>query len=339
MTVTIKQIAEEVGVSIATVSNVINNKTNKVSADKIKVINDVIKKYNYVPNMNARGLVQSSSRLVGVLYYSDNNNFHFSDPFVAEFLEGVSRVAKELSFFTLIHNVTSVNDVETLQSNWNFDCFIAVGMSESFYKKIKNKVIKPIVFIDTYVSEINRKNKIEHVFINSEDFKVGYDAAKYCIDKGHKSIAFLSYSFDFEGNGVIQQRLKGFKKAMVESGIEVKYDDLFTDDQFEELSVNLSQYTCIVSTADYLAIEAISYLKKKKLFDSEKLSIIGIDDITFAKFHEPALTTIRLNQVHKGIVAGETVSKILSKTADCQIEKQIYLPGELIQRDSVKHKK
>ncbi|NLM66984.1 MAG: LacI family transcriptional regulator, partial [Enterococcus sp.] len=63
--ITIKEIAEEAGVSMTTVSNVLNKKTHRVSEETIQLVEEIIKKYNYIPNMNARSLVNSSSRLIG----------------------------------------------------------------------------------------------------------------------------------------------------------------------------------------------------------------------------------------------------------------------------------
>lgn len=83
---------------MTTVSNVINKKAHRVSQDKIEMIEGIIKKYNYSPNMNARALVKSSSRLIGVLYFSDQKNLDFADPFVTEVLDGIQRVTKEHSF-------------------------------------------------------------------------------------------------------------------------------------------------------------------------------------------------------------------------------------------------
>ena len=122
--ITIKQIAEEAGVSMTTVSNVLNKKTHRVSEEKIQLIEEIIEKHHYIPNMNARSLVNSSSKLIGLLYYSKENDFIFSDPFTSELLAGIEKESKRNGYFVLVHNVTSINDILTLQKNWNFDeCF------------------------------------------------------------------------------------------------------------------------------------------------------------------------------------------------------------------------
>ena len=81
--VTIKDIAQAVGVSATTVSNVINGKSGRVSADTIEKINQTIDESGYVPNMSARSLVSSSSKVIGFINHvvTDKNSNFMEDPF------------------------------------------------------------------------------------------------------------------------------------------------------------------------------------------------------------------------------------------------------------------
>lgn len=338
MKITIKQIAEESGVSVTTVSNVINKKAHRVSADKIKLIESIMKKYNYTPNMNARSLVKSSSRLIGLLYYSENERINFADPFVTEILEGIEKKAKEYGYFTLIHNITSVEDVEAVQMNWKFEGFIAVGVSESFFAAIDHKIQAPVIFIDTHLSEETKQevktSKWERCFIHTDDKKVGYQATDYLANCGHEQIGFLSYPFKIDATGVIHSRFEGYKQALAEHGLQ--YDDRlsFTSFEFEKIVTQLDKITALVVTADFLAVEFIHYLKENHCYDPKHISIIGFDDIRYAKLMDPPLTTIRLDQVRKGELA---VDVLASRTTnkETEQEKNFILPGELIERESV----
>lgn len=339
MKITIKQIAQEAGVSVTTVSNVINKKAHRVSKDKIELIESIIQKYNYTPNMNARALVQSSSRLIGLLYYSENEHFRFSDPFVTEVLEGIERCAKERGYFTLIHNVTSVADIQSVQRNWKFEGFIAVGVSEEFFEEIDAKIDAPIVFIDTHLSslryaELNQPDR--RMFINTDDYQAGLTATSFLIGKGHEDIAFLTYPFQPDRTGVIQSRFKGYKEALKIAQIDYDGTLVFTNEK-EDLPIiaaNLDRFTAIVVTADFLAVELIHYLKEKNLYDQKQTSIISFDDIRYARLNDPPLTTIRLDQVSKGELAMITLSNILEKK-EYEADQLKILMGELVVRKSV----
>lgn len=337
MRVTIKQIAKEAGVSITTVSNVINKKAHRVSKDKIELIEEIIKKYNYTPNMNARALVQSSSKLIGLLYYSDKVDVDFSDPFVTEVLEGIERKAKEAGMFTLIHNVTSVEDVEAVQRNWKFEGFIAVGVSPQFYSEINKIIQSPIVFVDTHLAK-KQEYLVEHshdrVFINSDDFEAGTIATNFLIENGHEKFAFLTYPFDEDTTGVIEQRYQGFKKALKDHKLGFERKHLFRRGEFDKMAKYLHEFTAVVVTADFLAASFIHFLKKQGLYDREKISIIGFDDIRYAEINDPPLTTIRLDHVKKGEMALIKLIAIIDKS-DQEVQPLYLLSGELIVRQSV----
>jgi len=238
--ITIKQIAKEAGVSVTTVSNVINNKTHRVSEDKKRLIETIIKKYDYIPNMNARALVQSSSRLIGLLYHSNQGSINFSDPFVAEVLEGIEHLAKATGYFTLIHEITSVQDIEIIKKNWRFEGFIIVGVFEQFFEEINSKIQEPIVFIDTHLPK-ERYEEVQpftnRVFINTDDYLAGYTVTHYLITKEHKKIAFLAYPFEINQASVVQQRFKGYVQALKEQKLTVNEGAIYTNDGLNQLAM------------------------------------------------------------------------------------------------------
>lgn len=319
---------------MTTVSNVIKKRTDRVSKEKTELIEGIVKKYNYSPNMNARSLVNSSSNLIGLLYHSVD----FSDPFVSELLEGIEERAKELGYFILVYNIESIEDVVAVQQNWKFEGFIVVGVLEKLFDPIQNKIPEdvPVVFVDTHLSE-DLKAKVETLserfFIASADEKSGYDAAKFLLEQGHKQIGFLSFKFNECENGVINERFQGFKRAINEFGHRFNERLVFNEQEFDRVANNKDSFTALVVSADFLAVKLIHYLRQRELYDKEKLSIVGFDDVSYAKYLEPPLTTIRLNQKNKGTKAIELLSEAIQNQP---IEKFILLPGELVVRESVK---
>lgn len=333
MRVTIKKIAEEAGVSVTTVSNVINNKAHRVSKDKKELIQSIIKKYNYSPNMNARALVKSSSRLIGLLYFSEKPKLDFSDPFVTEVLEGIERVAKERGFFILVHSVSSFEDIEEVQKNWKFEGFIAVGFSQQLFKEANEIVQGPIVFLDTHLeATLNKtiKSYPNRYFINTNDFQAAYDATSYLLNRGLTSIAFLSYAFDENQTSVIQQRYLGYKAALAQNNQGINEQLVFTDEEQVDMLKKIDNYQGVLVTADYLALKFIHFLKQHGAYDKQALSIIGFDDIAYSELNDPPLSTVRLDQISKGEKAMQMIVDISEKQ---EIVKQVtLLEGELILR-------
>lgn len=340
MKITIKKIAEEAGVSMTTVSNVINNKAHRVSQEKKDLINSIIEKYDYSPNMNARALVQSSSHLIGLLYFSKRPRLDFTDPFVAEVLEGIERVAKATGFFTLIHNVTSQQDIEDIQKNWKFDGLIAVGFNQSLFESINKSIQVPIVFIDTHLDEriySNLQDYPNRYFLNTDDYQAAYKATDYLIKNGHQKIAFLSYDFEINATSVIQQRYIGYLSALKANHLTDSEHLIFTDSDFTKMLNTIDQYTAVIVTADFLAMQFIYYLKKNQAFYENEISVIGFDDIKYSALNDPPLTTIKLDQLEKGHKAMELLVEIVENGPK---ESMITnLDSELVIRKTVKNLK
>ncbi|MGX7263416.1 substrate-binding domain-containing protein [Enterococcus crotali] len=340
MKITIKKIAEEAGVSVTTVSNVINNKAHRVSDTKKELIQSIIKKYNYSPNMNARALVQSSSRLIGLLYFSDKPKLDFSDPFVTEVLEGIERIAKENGFFILVHSVNSMEDIEEVQKNWKFEGFIAVGFTQQLFEQADKIIQSPIVFLDTHLEEqmyTKIKNYPNRYFINTNDFQAGFDATSYLLSRGIEKIAFLSYGFDENQTSVIQQRYLGYKAALNQQNIDIEEQLIYTDEEQSDMLEAIDAYQGVIVTADFLALTFIHFLKQHQAYSEEKLSIIGFDDIAYAALNDPPLSTVRLDQISKGEKAMQLLVDISIKEEDAsKIDQLNELQGKLVIRKTTR---
>lgn len=334
MSVTTKQIAEEAGVSMTTVTNVLNNRTQRVSKKTQEKVQAVIDKYQYIPNMNARSLASSKSGLIGLLYFSENKHIDFSDPFVAEILQGIENITRENDYFVLVHNILDVSEIRQIQKYWKFEGFLIVGASSKSVIGISEVVNKktPIVFIDSHFTvneEVNATNN--RYFVATDDFLAGQIATNHLIENGHKQIAFISYPYSEEYPNVIYYRKKGFDKALNESGLSNK-NNCFVSTDIDSLTEKLVQYTGIVASSDLLAMELIQKLKENKIEQKEKISIIGFDDLKYSQYIEPALTTIAIKNINKGETAA---IKLLNLLRGMDESGETLLDCQLVVRDSV----
>ncbi|MDR3242297.1 MAG: LacI family transcriptional regulator [Lactobacillaceae bacterium] len=332
--ITIKDIARESGFSIATVSYVINGVPNKAKESTKRKIEAVIAKYNYSPDMNARSMVNVSSNLLGILYYSPKSEVNFSDPFLSDLLTGIEVKVKGSNKFILVHGFSEIDDIKAIQNNWKFDGFVVIGAVSSIHDQIDRFLQGPVVFIDTYFNRAKEtaKAKYPRIYVNNHDSNLAYLATQRLLAAGHTKIAFFSPHIGLNENGVVYHRIKGIKKALAEEDLAFDDEIFFDETEVQQLVDQHSEYTAVLANSDLLAMTAIKELKIRNILGK---SIISFDNSFFATGLEPALTTVELNQKEKGeaaiqaLIDAEHVKQVPTKRI-------ITISGKLIERDSVK---
>ena len=209
--VTIKDVAKKAGVSISTVSRVINDSKPVTDEVKQKVL-DVIKETGYVPNPLARSLVTKKSQLIGVIVPE------VSDSFVSELVNGIEEVAKMYDYDILLANTYSDKEQELKSLNLlrakQVEGIVMMSwkVDEEHLEYIQNCRMPAV-----YVSKTARNYDVYSVSISNTD--ATYDMTKYLIDKGHKNISFIMTS---EDDTVLEaERYLGFEKAMNDNKIEI----------------------------------------------------------------------------------------------------------------------
>lgn len=332
--ITIKDIAKEANVTPTTVSNVINGNHSKVSQKTIHKVKAIINKYNYTPNMNARSLVSNSSRIIGVIIPQpgeDKIKF-LQNPFNAEILSGIEQMIKENNYYLMIRSVKNYSEITELLKNWAVDGIIILGLSQDESLKLLESSDIPVVFIDSYIDNESVKN------IGLQDELGGFLAASHLIEKGHRDIGFITY--EFKEYSVIDERLKGYEKALAKHDIPVNNDNILkvgvpiasselTQKKLLDLSGRVSALFC---TADWLAIEVINFLGQHGVKFPDDLSIVGFDNLYISSIITPKLTTINQDIFKKGVLATELlIGSIEGKPAP---ENKILLPVSLIERES-----
>lgn len=329
--ITIKEIAKEAGVSIATVSNVINQKPNKVSENTKRKIKEIMEKHNYAPNMNARSLVSSRSKMIGMLYYSIKEEINFSDPFISELMTGIELEAKKQGNFIMFHGFNNMDDIDMLQSNWKFDGFIVVGAFQSYISELIEKINEPIIFIDSYYHEKEIRENI--YFVNNDDRQLTFEAVNLMIEEGHKEIAFFGPSFSMEEDGVVPQRVLGYKKALENNNLVYNERLIFDENSIKNLVDANQDYSAVLINSDFLAAQ-YWHMKKKKSFDFK--STISFDNNVFSTLLSPSLSTVDLKQKEKGQISVQLINEVMNKE---QIEREahITIDGSLINRESFKN--
>lgn len=333
--VTIRDIAQVTGVSATTVSNVIHGKAGRVSAETIQNINNAIKQLGYVPNMSARSLVSSSSKVIGFVNHvitRENANF-MDDPFHSAAIGAIESALRENGYYLMLRTVETSEELATFIQNWNMEGLFFTGIfKDKFFDSLAGLHI-PVVLIDSYV------RMPEFCNVGLEDFTGSYNATRHLIEKGHRRIGFASPNI--KDGGVLQERFLGYKSALAEASIPFDKKLVFQHEMdfasckaASDEIVKHSDLTGLVVSADIMAAGIMTGLKSHGVRIPEDISIVGFDDIAIAKLVSPALTTIRQDMNLKGRLAVDFMLQLLSgKPLETT---EITLPTRLIERDSVK---
>ncbi len=327
---TMKDIAEKAGVSIATVSRVLNN-TKPVSSELRKKVLDIVQKTGYKPNALARSLIKQRTGTIGVIIPDmDNETF-------ADLIKGIELITDKNDYVILVTNtrgeVKKELEMFNLFEEKRLDgiIFSGVALTEKHIEFFDKYEIPTVVVGQTF-------NKLDFPSVTIDNFQAAFDVTQYLINLGHKNIGMIRGPlYDMQAG---KERLMGYKTALRENEYPVnkKYitqGDFTISSGYEamgEIWRNELKPTAIFSASDKMAIGALNYCLDHGLDVPEDISIAGFDNMELATAVRPALTTIHQDQVEKGIKTAEILLDLIKKEEEESYN--IQLPYTLIERDS-----
>lgn len=337
--VSIKDIAHLAGVSPTTVSNVLHGRIDKMSADTLQKVREVIKEQNYVSNMGGRLLGNYGSKIIGVIMtYERRNEMNvIQSPFYSEILGALESEIRKKKYYMMFYTSGGVEESIQMALSWNVEGLIVLGCLPDDCKKLRDRLDKPIVFIDSYF--LDDPNAYDNVGLH--DFEGGYLMTKHLIRKGHKKIAFLADA-EFPV-GVDYERMMGYRKALEESGLEVNNNDYIPlHFKLEERARQMREfckeriwdYTALFFASDFYAMDAVNVFFTEGLKVPDDISVVGFDDNIFAVECRPKLTTIKQDISDKAFYAVNKMMDIINGKQE--EERNISLPVKLVVRESVK---
>ncbi|MDI3310353.1 MAG: LacI family DNA-binding transcriptional regulator [Thermoanaerobacterium sp.] len=322
---TIRDVAEKAGVTVTTVSRVLNNR-GYISEKTRKKVYEAMKELNYQPNELARSLYRRKSYLIGLLIPS------VSHPFFAELTNYIEYYAYQNNYKILLCN--SLQDVEKekgyidMLKRHQVDGII-IGSHTLKTEQYLN-VNLPIVAIDRYFSE-----KIPYVA--SDNYNGGVLATKLLIQKGCRKIAHISGPLIL--NTPANNRYKAFmdvvKEYNVENVVVETKINVFDIDEHRKLIFKLftdhPDIDGIFASGDFIAATIINASREIGKEVPKDLKVVGYDDISIAKMIVPPLTTIR-QPIEE--MAKKTIEIILDQIDGKEVSIENILPITLIERES-----
>ncbi|MFL0168610.1 MULTISPECIES: LacI family DNA-binding transcriptional regulator [Clostridium] len=309
--ITMKDIAEKVGVSKTTVSMVVNKKDSNISEETKNKIYSVIKETGYIPNNVARGLNTKKSGSIGMIIPD------ISNPFFSELSRAIEDVANKLGYNVILCNSDNNPDkekkyVELLISKLIDGIILIPGQeSESNANILKLNGI-PFVVMDRYIKGFEDYPGV--YFDNKQGIKCGIE---YLYSKGKRNIVFVSGPKKINVN---QERIDGYKEIMTKYGIYNKsliFESTFSlEGGIEVTNQIIDQCGCfdaIFYSNDIMAIGGIKTLKRREYRVPEDILIMGFDGITLSKMIEPELTTIQQPIYSMGQQASKLIIDIITE--------------------------
>ncbi|HEX6880111.1 MAG TPA: LacI family DNA-binding transcriptional regulator [Terriglobales bacterium] len=327
-TMSLKRLAEHLGLSPATVSIVINRTpmSDTIPEDTKRRINDAVRKFNYRPNILARSLRQQRTYSVGVLLPE------LSDGYSALVLSGIEDYLLQNKYVLLAAGHRHKDD-----------------LIHEYPKLFFDRAVEGLITIDTLydqdlpfpvvaVSGHNRREGVTNIELNHD--RASELAITHLLELGHRDIAFIkgqSFSSDTD------VRWESIRRMARKLGVPVRPEltsQLEGDSPSPEVGYAATQqllskgapFTAIFTFNDVSAIGAIRALHDAGLHVPHDVSIVGFDDIYGAAFHNPALTTIRQPLLKMGLLAAETLLQRISKSDNAPAN--IQVEPELVVRES-----
>lgn len=331
---TIKDIASECGVSLSTVSLVLNNNPRISEVTRLKVL-DSVKKHGYQPNQQARGLASKSSRIISVVV--PNLKHVFSDVYFGEIVSGIHEAASDAGYKIMLDVANEAfiqrREYLSLLESRRADgmLFIAASMQESYLKDFAGNDNHAFLMVNHYFPNV----EIPYLTV---DYKQSAElAADHLLSLGHRAIGLVAGTNTYTGVDFRDAfRARCLSHGLSEASVPWEDGGLLWNqeggyDAAQRLLARHPNLTALMCANDRMAIGAMRLLASRKIRIPEDMSIMGVDDIPNAAYTSPSLTTIRHDLFAIGRLAFERVLALFKREiASCHE----VLPAELVVRES-----
>ena len=330
MNVTIKDVAKAAGVSVATVSRVLNNSAT-VSAAATEQVNNAINELGYSPNFLGRNLRKCETNVILAIIPSTEQTFY------SDIIRGMQTAASDYGYDILLSTSNSTYSIEMRLLNMVFNRTVDAAILLGTQLDVKT------------LTELNQKHYIalccervegaDVLTVTVDDEGGAFTAVSNIIKNGHKKIGIVSTNVNALSSA---DRESGYRRALEENGIEFDeryiyrgtYDfqhGAMAFDYFKSLSEPPTAIFCI---SDILAVSVVKQALSEGYKIGEDISVCGFDNILLSGMYTPGITTIEQPCYDIGRAVVEELIKNIQN--EQKSNKQIKLPYKLVERESVK---
>lgn len=326
MRIRIRDIAEELGLSTATVSNVIHGKTSKVSDETMKRVQAALEQRQYIPSMAGILLAQNSSKIIGV-FVNDHEKYEghtLDDAFIASALNALSTEIEKSGQFMMVKKAKHPEEVLKFASMWNMEGLVMMGFCDQDYMYLRKHMRIPFVVYDGYCD-----NPQGIVNITIDNFGGGYQVGQLFREKGHTCAMCIS---DNE-TGVDQERIDGFRSGF-HGTVDVMIVPMHKAARREQYLSQIERFrrvSAIFAVSDYYAIDLMQFLGENGISVPKDAAVAGFDGTQMSELVFPALTTVRQDS---SLRAKTAMEKLRDLQENRETSTSVMLPVALIERGS-----
>ena len=334
--VTLKSLADRLGLSVTTVSRALNGKGRRyrISRKTEKRVIEEAKKLNFYPNQLARGLRINKTLAIGLVIPD------ISNPFFANIAHNIEVETRKRGYAIFLCDSQESTDIEIeslkLLESRNVDGLIIspVGQTSEHLKVFENSD-KPIVIVDRYFPNLKLPS------VASDNFQGALDAVQHLLEHGHKRILCLQ---GLQGTTPNEMRVQGYIDAHEKNNTEID-DSLIVGDKFDDRSGYIytkyvlkekKHFSAIFALSNLIALGALRALAEEGLRVPEDISIVSFDDYPYSAYLATPMTTVRQNNDALGKTAVKMFFEQFESGGKAG-KNVVFIPTELIPRKSVKN--
>lgn len=331
----IYDVSKKAGVSIATVSRVLNGKSNVSDKSKLRVLN-AMKELDYTPNIFARGLGLNTMKTIGIMC-SDS-----SDAYLANAIYYIEQELRKNGYDSLLcctgRDITTKKKYLDLLQSKRVDGIILVGSQFVFNEPgddcsyiIEASKELPIILVNGYIDS----PYIYSVLCN--DYDAVYDVTSSLIDNGRHNIVYLYTSTSYSG----LNKLNGYKDALSSHNIDIReeYMHFCSKNIYNSLDYLNSMYykgltiDAVVASDDILAVGAIKYSHEHDIIVPDNLEIVGYNNSVISNCTEPELTSI---DSHVELLSMKAVNTLMKVLCGGHVSNKNTVSAKIIKRNTTK---
>lgn len=337
---TIRKLAEQLGVSVATVSRVLNNYPDVAAETREKVL-AAIREQDFTPDRAARSLVTGRSHVIGIVLATGAGHPDLQHPFFQEVLVGLKSAVGALGYDLLLFStVQSGNDFGrhrylSRARHHRVDGLVLMGVDRDdpeIQELVGSEI--PCMAVDLDLQGGRTGN------VMSDNVDGAAVAVRHLHEIGHRRIALIGGPTSTRP-GV--DRLLGYRREVQRLGLPyrpeyVREGDFYPESGYQAMAALLDLAeppTAVFAAADLMAAGAIQAIAERGLSVPKDVAVVGFDDIQIAPLLQPSLTTIRQDKQGLGAAAGEAIARLIEEP---ELEPPIIsVPVELVIRESTGH--
>jgi DNA-binding LacI/PurR family transcriptional regulator len=332
--VTIKDVAREAGVSPSTVSRVISNNP-RISRKTTENVLLHMKRLGYHPNAIARNLARNSSRTIGLIM-PDRPGEALLNPFFPEALRGIIKAATKASYDILLSSTPPGSDdyktVRDLVSTAKVDGILLMT------SKVENKSIQYLRDMEFPFSVIGSpfEDSDDSNHVDNDNLEASYELTTYLINKGSRRIALITGGRFLT---VTEERIRGFKRALKDNGIDQEDGVIFVGEFNEETGKKYAreiirsgkEFDAVVATDDVVAYGVVSAFMEDGLRVPEDIMVAGFNNSLLSRQCTVPITSV---EIHADLLGAQAVNVILENIHKGEGQKKRIVPYTIYKRKS-----